>query len=161
MKNWIKRNKKINNRFQRSFRVSKEKMLKTKKINFNDQITKTFFNNVFNNEMHKAFIGFFIPAIYIVYCTMFHGMNNQFEVLRVKDETTMTVVRVTRSYTTVNSTTNDEMDWEFTNVTSSATRTAKKPTERRKTKWVFPAIIKEKKRKGGLFSLLNCWPQGG
>ena len=43
------------------------------------------------------------------------------------------------------STTNDGMDWEFNNVTSSATRTAKKPTEKRRAEWVYIAIIKEKK----------------
>ena len=71
-----------------------KKMLKTGGMDFNDQIMKTFFNNVFNNEMHKVFIGFFILAIYIVYCTMFHGMNNQFEVLRIKDGTTTTTTTV-------------------------------------------------------------------
>ena len=60
----------------------KKKMLKTGGMDFNDQITKTFFNNALNNEMHRALIGFFIPAFYIAYYTMFHGMNNQFEVLR-------------------------------------------------------------------------------
>ena len=115
-------------------------------MEFNDQITKIFFNNVFNNEMHKTFIGFFMPAIYIVYCTMFHGIINQFEVLRVKNGMTTTIIKATKSFIMVNSTTNDEMDWEFTNMTSSTTRTAKKPTERKKTKWVFPAIIKGKKK---------------
>ena len=40
-------------------------------MDFIDQITKTFFNNVFNKEMHKTFIDFFILATYIAYCTMF------------------------------------------------------------------------------------------
>ena len=44
-----------------------------------------------------------------------------------------------------NSTTNDAMDWESINVTSSIAKTAKKPTEKRKAKWVSPAIIKGKK----------------
>ena len=55
-------------------------MLETGGMDFNDQITKTFFNNAFNNEMHKTFIGLFIPAIYTEYCTMLHGTNNQFEI---------------------------------------------------------------------------------
>ena len=55
--------------------------------------------------MHKALIGFFIPAIYTVYYTMFYGMSNQFGVLRVKNGMTTTVVRVTGSFTTVDSTT--------------------------------------------------------
>ena len=142
---------KINSRFQRSFRVSKK--METGGMDFNDQITKTFFNNVFNNETDKTFIGFFIPAISIVYCTMFHGMNNQFEILRVKNGTTTTLIKVTKSFTTVNSTTNDNMDWEFTNMTSSTTRTAKKPTEKRKTKWVSPTIIKEKEKKKPVFAV--------
>ena len=54
-------------------------------MDFNNQITKTFFNNALNNEMHKTFIGFFIPAIYIAYCTMFHRRNNQIKILRVKN----------------------------------------------------------------------------
>ena len=41
-------------------------MLETGGMDFNNQITKTFFNNALNNEMRKIFIGFFIPAIYIV-----------------------------------------------------------------------------------------------
>ena len=64
--------------------IFRKKMLETGGMDFNDQITKKFFNNVFTNEMHKIFTGYFIPAIYIAYCTMFHGMNNQFEILRVK-----------------------------------------------------------------------------
>ena len=69
-------------------------MLETGGIDFNDQIKKKFFNNVFNNEMHKIFIGFFIPTtFYIAYWIMFHGMNNQFEVLRSKNGIT-TVVTV-------------------------------------------------------------------
>ena len=114
-------------------------------MDFNDQITKTFFNNVLNNEIHKAFIGFFIPAFYIAYYTMFHKLNNQFEILRSKDGTTPTVIKIARSFIMVNSITNDEINWEFTNMTSSATKTAKEPTEKRKTKGVFPAIIKGEK----------------
>ena len=110
----------------------KKKMLKTGGMDFNDQITKTFFNNALNNEMHRALIGFFIPAFYIAYYTMFHGMNNQFEVLRSKNGTTTTVVKIIKNFIMGDSTTNDGMDWEFSNVTSSATRTAKKPTEKRK-----------------------------
>ena len=108
-------------------------------MDFNDQITKTFFNNVFNNEMHKIFIGFFIPAIYIVYYTMFHGMNNQFEILRVKNKMMTTVIKVIENFTTVNFITNDEMDWEFT-VTNSFTKIVKG-----KIKWGFPAFIKKEK----------------
>ena len=51
---------------------------------------------------------------------MFYGMNNQFEVLRSKNWMTTTVIKVTKSFTTVNSTMNDEVNWEFTNLTSSA-----------------------------------------
>ena len=116
-------------------------MLETGGINFNDQITKTFFNNAFNNEMHKTLIGFFIPAIYIAYYTMFHGMNNKLETLRTKDETTTTVIKITGNSTTVDSITNDEMDWEPT-VTNSSTKMVG-----RKTKWDSPAIITEKKKK--------------
>ena len=100
-------------------------------MDFNDQITKTFFNNVFNNEMHKTFIGFFIPSTYIVYCTMLHGMNNQFEILRMKDETTTTVIKITGSFIMVDSTTDNVMDWEFT-VTSSTTKMVKKLAEKKK-----------------------------
>lgn len=35
--------------------------------------------------MPIIFIVFFIPAIYTVYYAMFHGMNNQFEVLGSKN----------------------------------------------------------------------------
>ena len=125
-----------------------KKMSKTGEMDWNYQIMKTFFKNVLNNAMYKSFIGYFVPAMYIVYCTMFHGINNPFKTLRLKNVRTTTVIKVTtntKSFTTVNSTaTNDEMDWEFTNVTSSATKTAKKPTEKRKTKWVFSAIIKKR-----------------
>ena len=38
-----------------------KKSWKPGKMDFNDQITKTFFNNVLNNEMKKKFIGFFYP----------------------------------------------------------------------------------------------------
>ena len=124
-------------------------MLEAWGINWNDQIAKTFLNNVVNNEMHKNFIGIFIPKIYTVYCIIFYGMNNQFEALQSKDVMTATVIKITRnakSFTTVNSTTtNDEIDWELPNMTSSATKTVKKPAGRRKTKWGFPAIIKRKK----------------
>ena len=114
-----------------------KKLLKTGGMDFNDQITKTFFNNVFNNKMHKTFIGFFIPAIYIVYYTIFHVMNNQFETLRVKNGTTTTVIKVAKSFTTINSTTNAVMDWEST-IPSSFTKMV------RKKNWV---------------SLWYCWPQ--
>ena len=100
--------------------------------------------------MHKAFIGFFIPAIYTVYCTMLYGVSNQFEVFRMKDGTTTTVIRITRNSIMVDSTTDNVMDWEFT-VTNSATGTVKKPTETRRAKWVFPAIIKEKMEKVACF----------
>ena len=63
-----------------------KKMLEAGKINWNDQITKTFFNNALNTEMHKALIGFPIPPTYTGYCNMFHGMNNQSELLRFKDK---------------------------------------------------------------------------
>ena len=91
-----------------------KKMLETGGMDFSDQVTKTFLNNALNNEMHKTFIGFLIPATYTAYCTMFHGMSNQLKVLRSKDwtTTTTTVARVTGSFTTVDSITNDEMDWE-------------------------------------------------
>ena len=97
-------------------------MLETEKMDFNDQMTRKFLNNVFNNEMHKAFIGFFIPVIYIVYYTIFHGMNNKFEVLRVKMGMMTTVIKIIGSFTTVNSITNDEMDWEFTVINSFSKR---------------------------------------
>ena len=138
-----------------------KKMLKTGGMDFNDQITKTFFNNVLNNEMHKIFIGSFIPIIYTVYCTMFHGMNNQLEGLRSKNGTATTVIKVIGSFTTVNSTTNDEMDWEFINVTSLSTKMTKTltktPTKTKKTKWVFPTIINKRGKK--LFSLWYCLSQ--
>ena len=92
------------------FGFRKKKCWKPKKWIFNDQITKTFFNNVFNNKMHKIFIGFFIPTIYTVYCIIFHGMNNQFETLRVKNGMTTKVIKVSKNFTTVSFTTNDVMD---------------------------------------------------
>ena len=105
-----------------------KKMLETEGMDFNDQITKTFFNKFFNNEMHKTFIGFFIPAIYIAYCNMFHGINNQFEVLRVKNGMTTTIIKIIENFTTGNSITNDEINWEFT-VTNSFTKMVKRRTE--------------------------------
>ena len=101
-------------------------MLGTGGMDFNNQIFKTFFSNAFNNEMHKAFIGFIIPATYIAYYTLFYGMSNRFEVLRSKDGTKTTVIKITGNFNTVNSTTNDEMEWEFTNVTSSSTKIRKR-----------------------------------
>ena len=122
-------------------------MLKTGRINFNDQITKTFINNVFNNEMHKIFIGFFyIPTIYTVFYVLFHEMNNQFEILRLKNVTMTTVIKLIKFYTRVNSITNDVINWEFT-ITSSFTKMVKKK------KKGFSAIIKN------MFSLWYCWPQ--
>ena len=53
-----------------------KKMLETGGMDFSDQITKKFLNNALNNEMHKAFIGFFIPATYIAYYTILRGINN-------------------------------------------------------------------------------------
>ena len=50
-----------------------------------------------------------------------------------------TVIKITKSFTTVNFTTNDVMDWEFT-ITNSFTKIVGK-------KWGFPAIIKEKRKK--------------
>ena len=85
---------------------------------------------------------------------MFHGMNNQFEDLQMKNGMTTTVIKITKSFTTVNSTTNDEMDWEFINVTNSATRMVKKLTKKKKTKSVSPAIIEEKK--GGKKACFRC-----
>ena len=123
-----------------------KKMLETGGMDFSDQVTKTFLNNAFNNEMHKTLIGLFIPATYTAYCTMYHGMNNQLEALRSKDwTTTTTVTRVTGSFTTVNSITNDEMDWEPT-VTSSSTKMV-----RQRVKWVSPAIITKRREKRACF----------
>ena len=56
---------------------------------------------------------------------MFHGMNNQFEVLRSKNGTMTTVIKVTKNSITINSTTDNAIDWEITNVTSSTAETAK------------------------------------
>ena len=120
-----------------------KKMLEAGGMDFNDQITKTVFNNAFNNEMHKVFIGFFVPATYIAYYTMFHGVNNQFEVLRSKDGTT--AVKIIGSSIAVDSITNDEMDWELT-VTNTFTKMV-----RRRAKLGFPAIIKQRKEKGACF----------
>ena len=64
-------------------------------------------------------------------------INNQSEVLRAKNGMTTTVIKVTKNFTTVNSTTNDVMDWEFT-ITNLFTKMVQK-------NWGFPAIIKEKK----------------
>ena len=98
--------------------------------------------------MHKTLIGFFFPATYNAYCTMFHGMNNQFEILRSKNGTT-TVIRVIGNFTTVNSIRNDEMDWEPT-VTSSSTKMVG-----RKINWVSQAIIAEKREKKTCFRCGN------
>ena len=80
---------------------------------------------------------------------MYHGVSNQFEVLRVEDGMTTTVIKATgniKRFTTLNSTTTDDVkEWEFTNMINSAAKTATKPTEKRKIKWVSPAIIKGKK----------------
>ena len=114
-------------------------------MDFSDQVPKSFLNNAFNNEMHKIFIGFFIPATYTAYCTVLHGMSNQLKALRSKDWTMTTVTRVTRNFIMVNSTTDDIMDWEPT-VTNSSTKMV-----RQKAKWVFPAIIMERKKKGACF----------
>ena len=123
-----------------------KKMLGTGGMEFNDQTTKIYFNNALNHDMHKAFIGLFIPATYTAYCIMFHRMNNQLKVLRSKDwTTTTTVTRVTKSFTTVNSITDDVMDWEPT-VNSSFTKMVG-----REIKWVSPTIITKKKEKGTCF----------
>ena len=96
--------------------------------------------------MHKTLIGFFITTTYTAYYTVFYGMNNQLKALRSKNwTTTMTVARATGSFTTVDSITNDEMDWEPT-VTSSFTKMVKQ-----KAKWVSPAIITKRKEKGACF----------
>ena len=122
-----------------------KKMLETGGMDFSDQVTKTFLNNAFNNEMHKTFIGFFIPATYIAYCTMLHKTNNRLKALRSKNWTTTTVTRITKSFTTVNSIMNDEMDWEPT-VTNSFTKMVKQ-----KAKWVSPAIITKRREKRACF----------
>ena len=95
-----------------------KKMLEAGRIDWNDQVTKTFFNNALNTEMHKALIGFPIPPTYTGYCNMFHGMNNQFELLRFKDKRDglTTIIKITKNAgnsTAVDSTTttNDEMNW--------------------------------------------------
>ena len=134
-----KRNKQPFSTFISNF---EKKKLETGVMDFSDHVTKTFFNNVFNNEMYKNFIDFFIPATYIAYYTMFHKMINQFEVLRSKNgTTTTTVIKIIGNSTMVDSITNDQIDWEFT-VTSSFTKMVKQ-----KIKWVSPAIIKKKKKR--------------
>ena len=121
-------------------------MLETGGMEFNDQTTKTYFNNAFNYEMHKIFIGLPIPETYTAYCTMFHGMNNQFETLRSKDwTTTTTVTRITGNSIMVDSTTDDVMDWEPI-VTNSFTKMVG-----RKAKWVPPTIITKRKKEGACF----------
>ena len=85
--------------------------LRKKKMGFNNKITKTFFTYVFNKKTHKTFTGFFIPAIYIIYYTMFYKMNNKFEILRLKNgTTTKTVIKIIQNFTMVNSITNDEIN---------------------------------------------------
>ena len=122
-------------------------MLETGGMEFIDQFSKTFFGNVFNNEMHKIFIGSFIPTIYIAYFIMCHGVINQFETLRSKNGMTATAIKITGNFTTVNFTTNDVMDWEFI-ITSSF------------TKIVVKMCLSGHYKKRSMFSLWYCWPQG-
>ena len=58
-------------------------------------------------------------------------MSNQFEVLRLKNGMTTTVINITKKITTANSTKNDEMDWKFINVTSSTAKMVKKCKEKK------------------------------
>ena len=61
-----------------------EKKIKNGGDGFQWSNHEKLFQQAFNNEMHKKFIGIFIPATFIAYCTMFHGMKNQFKILQVK-----------------------------------------------------------------------------
>ena len=80
---------------------------------------------------------------------MLQGMSNQLEVLRVKDGMTTSY----REFYYGRLYLERRNGLEFTNVTSSATRTAKKPTKMvgRKTKWVSPAIIAKRREKRTCF----------
>ena len=114
---------------------------------------KTFLNNAINTSLREAIIATPIPTIYVGYCDLLHGVNNNMEALRVKKKREIggnsPTNRSTGSFTgyTVESTT-DKMDWSATtNVTASATTA----TAKRRAKWVSQEVIDERRAKRACF----------
>ena len=129
-------------------------MLETGGMDFNDQISKTFFGNAFIYEMYKKFIGFFIPPIYTVYYIRLHGVNNQFEVLRSKDGTMTTVIRITRSFShgrLYHERRYGKGIYHYQSIYENGEK---------ENKMGLSGHHKRKKRKRNMFSLWYYWPQG-
>ena len=117
---------------------------------------KTFLNNAIEISFQEVIIGTPIPATYIGYCDLFHGVNNNLEALRTKKKREIGG-NLPANRSTGNSAGNftgnsvesitDEMDWSPT-TNEVAVTTA---TTNRKAKWVFQKVINEKKVKGACF----------
>ena len=118
---------------------------------------KMFLNNAINTSLQEVIIATPIPATYIGYCDLLHGLINNLEALRTKKKReigrNLLANRSTGSFSgnftgnSVESTT-DEMDWSpTTNVTASVTTA----TTTRRAKWVSQKVIDERRAKGACF----------
>ena len=155
--------KKLNDMKQRSKPFSvfisgfEKTMLEAGNLNWDEQMKKTFLNNAINTSLQEAIIATPIPATYVGYCDLLHGVSNNLEVLRAKKKreigdnspTNRNVKNIAGNFTPnlVESTT-DEMDWSLTtNVDASATTA----TTKRRAKWVSQEVINERRAKGACF----------
>ena len=118
---------------------------------------KTFLSNAINTSLQEIIIATPISAIYIGYCDLFHGVNNNLEALRIKKkreiEGNLPANKSTGSFAgnfTGNSVENttDEMDWSPTTNVAASVTTA---TTEQKTKWVSQKVIDGRKAKRTCF----------
>ena len=131
-------------------------MLEAGSLNWDEQIKKTFLNNAINISLQKKLVVTPILAIYIDYCDLFHGVNNNLEALRIKKKREIggnlpanrSTGNSAGNFTgnSVESTT-DEMGWSpTTNLTAVTTATTN-----RRARWVFQEVIDERRAKGACF----------
>ena len=106
-------------------------MLEVGSLNWDEQIKKTFLSNAINISLQETLVVTPIPATYVGYCELFHGVNNNLKSLRAKKKreidgnspTNRSAKNIAGNFTS-NSVerTTDEMDWSpTTNVTVSVT----------------------------------------
>ena len=67
-------------------------MLEVGGLNWDEQVKKTFLNNAINTSLQEAIIATPIPATYVGYCDLLHGMNNNLEALRTKKSVKLVVI---------------------------------------------------------------------
>ena len=59
-------------------------MLEIGSLNWDEQVKKTYLNNAIDTSLQEVIIATPIPAIYVGYCDLLHGVSNNLKALRIK-----------------------------------------------------------------------------